>query len=238
MKGGASADVCESSPMQRCTDRVQEIRCMVSTDDAHLLEMLRSGNEVVFTLLFNLYTSTMVRLAMNYVTARAVAEEVVQETWLAVLEGLNCFEGRSSLKTWMFRILTNIAKTQAKRERRSIPFSLLANDSRDFAMPVVDVDCCPSTDDLWADHRVSFPSSWEMVPETWLQSQETSTCIEEAMNMLPSSQRIIMILRDIEGCTSDETCRMLGISEGNQRVLLHRARAKVRRMLEHYFEDQ
>ena len=234
----AGADVLMSVPIQSCPERVQGRHCDASADDAHLLEMLRSGNEVVFTALFNLYTSTMIRLAMNYVPVRAVAEEVVQQTWLAVLEGLDTFEGRSSLKTWMFRILTNIAKTQAKREKRSIPFSLLVNDSYDFAMPVVDMNCCLLNDDLWVDYQPSFPSRGERTPEAWLQCQEMSICIEKVINTLPASQRIIMILHDIEGCSSDEICRMLRISSGNQRVLLHRARAKVRKRLECYFEEQ
>ena len=157
---------------------------------------------------------------------------------MAVLEGLNRFEGRSSLKTWMFRILTNRAITRAQREGRSIPFSSLPDHDTDLAESAVDPDCFLLADQQWAGHWVSFPSNWQEMPEERLLSQETRACLEQAIEALPPSQREIIVLRDIEGWTSEETCRFLSISEVNQRVLLHRARSKVRGALETYFEEE
>jgi RNA polymerase sigma-70 factor, ECF subfamily len=209
-----------------------------SADDLHLIALLRSGDEAAFASLIDRYASTMMRLAMIYVTPWAVAEEVVQETWMAILEGLNRFEGRSSLKTWMFRILTNCAKTRAHREGRSVPFSSLFDEDSDSAEPAVDLDRFLPADHQWAGHWVSFPSKWEAMPEERLLSQETYTHIERAIEALPPHQREVIVLRDIEGWTSDEVCNTLCISEGNQRVLLHRARSKVRSVLEHYFQEE
>jgi len=211
---------------------------VASTDDLYLVEQLRSGNEAAFVSLIDRYAPTMLRLAMVYVRARAIAEEVVQETWMAVLEGLNRFEGRSSLKTWLFRILTNCAITRAQREGRSIPFSSLEAIDPDNAEHAVDPDQFLPADHRWSGHWVSFPSNWQEVPEERLLSQETRAHLEKAINALPPSQREIIILRDIEGWSSVETCGFLGISEVNQRVLLHRARTKVRTVLENYFQEE
>ena len=211
---------------------------VASTDDLYLVEQLRSGNEAAFVSLIDRYAPTMLRLAMVYVRARAIAEEVVQETWMAVLEGLNRFEGRSSLKTWLFRILTNCAITRAQREGRSIPFSSLEAIDTDHAEHAVDPDQFLPADHRWSGHWVSFPSNWQEVPEERLLSQETRAHLVKAINALPPSQREIIILRDIEGWSSVETCGFLGISEVNQRVLLHRARTKVRTVLENYFQEE
>ena len=211
---------------------------VASTDDLYLVEQLRSGNEAAFVSLIDRYAPTMLRLAMVYVRARAIAEEVVQETWMAVLEGLNRFEGRSSLKTWLFRILTNCAITRAQREGRSIPFSSLEAIDTDHAEHAVDPDQFLPADHRWSGHWVSFPSNWQEIPEERLLSQETRAHLEKAINALPPSQREIIILRDIEGWSSVETCGFLGISEVNQRVLLHRARTKVRTVLENYFQEE
>jgi RNA polymerase sigma-70 factor, ECF subfamily len=180
----------------------------------------------------------MLRLAAIYVTAQAVAEEVVQETWIGVLEGLNRFEGRSSLKTWMFRILTNCAKTRAQREGRSIPFSSLREVDADLSEPAVDPERFLPPDHQWPGHWVSFPSNWNGVPEERLLSQEIRTRLEQAIAALPTNQREVIVLRDIEGWTWEEICHFLGISEVNQRVLLHRARSKVRGALKKYFEEE
>ncbi len=208
-----------------------------SGDDLHLLNLLRSGNEAAFVSLIDRYHSSMLRLAMVYVSVRMVAEEVVQETWLAVLEGLNRFEGRSSLQTWMFRILTNCAKTRAQREGRSVAFSSLPSIGADLNEPAVDPDRFQTAEQEWPGNWASLPSNWQEQPEQRLLSQEIRTHIEKAIAALPPSQREVIILRDIEGWTSEETCRLLGLSEANQRVLLHRARSKVRRALEKYFEE-
>jgi len=211
---------------------------VASSDDLLLIERLRSGDEAAFVSLVDRYHATMIRLAMVYVTAWMVAEEVVQEAWVGILEGLHRFEGRSSLKTWMFRILTNCAITRAQREGRSIPFSSLPDHDTDLAEPAVKPDRFFPVDQQWAGHWVSFPSNWQEMPEERMLSQETRARLEKAIEALPPSQQQIIILRDIEGWTSEETCRLLGISEGNQRVLLHRARSKVRGALEKYFEEE
>ena len=228
----------DMAPLQQTVIRANLAGAVTSTDDLFLLEQLRSGNEAAFVSLIDRYAPTMLRLAMIYVRVWAVAEEVVQETWMAVLEGLGRFEGRSSLKTWLFRILTNCAITRAQREGRSIPFSSLPNSDPDLAEPAVDPDRFLPADHQWTGHWVSFPSNWQEMPEERLLSRETRACLEKAIEALPPSQRQIIILRDIEGWASEETCSFLGISEGNQRVLLHRARSKVRGILEKYFEEE
>jgi RNA polymerase sigma-70 factor, ECF subfamily len=209
---------------------------VASDDDPRLIESLRNGNEAAFVALIDRYSDTMLHLAMFYVTAWPVAEEVVQETWMSVFEHLGHFEGRSSLKTWMFRILTNCAKTWAQREGRSIPFSSRSGMSTEHTEPAVESDRLLPADHRWAGHWVSVRR--EEMPEERLLSQETRLCLERAIEALPPNQRKIIILRDIEGWTSDEICSTLGISEGNHRVLLHRARSKVRSALERYFQEE
>ena len=210
----------------------------ISAEDVHLIELLRSGNEAAFESLVDCHSAAMLRLAKVFVTAQAVAEEVVQETWMAVLEGLSRFEGRSSLKTWIFRILTNHAKTRAQREGRSISFSSLPDVDTDITEPAVDPGRFLPADHQWSGHWISFPLDWREIPEERLLSQETRACIDRAIEALPPGQREVILLRDIEGWTSDETCSLLGISAVNQRVLLHRARSKVRGALERYFEKE
>ena len=207
---------------------------VVSEEDLRLVEALRSGKESAFVSLIDMYHSSMLRLAMIFVPSQAVAEEVVQETWVGVLNGLDRFEGRSSLKTWIFRILTNRAKTRAQREGRSVPFSSLP----EFTSELHEPERFQGPDQRWPGHWVSFPRSWDEIPEERILSQETMTRIQEAIDTLPLGQREVITLRDIEGCTSDEACNLLGVSEANQRVLLHRARCKVRRALERYFEEE
>ena len=229
-------DVVEMNPVLQVATRIKLTDFVASDDDPHLIELLRNGNEAAFVSLIDRYSDTMVRLAMFYVMAWPVAEEVVQETWMSVFEHLGHFEGRSSLKTWMFRILTNCAKTWAQREGRSIPFSSRSGHSTDHAEEAVEPDRLLPADHHWAGHWVSVKR--EEMPEERLLSQETRLCLERAIEALPPNQRKIIILRDIEGWTSDEICSTLGISEGNQRVLLHRARSKVRSALEKYFQEE
>ena len=232
------ANIFDVAPLRQTVSVVNLSTVVASADDLHLIEQLRGGNEAAFVSLIDRYAPTMLRLAMIYVRARAVAEEVVQETWMAVLEGLNRFEGRSSLKTWLFRILTNCAITRAQREGRSIPFSSLEDIDTDHAEPAVDPDQFLPAEHRWSGHWVSFPSNWQEMPEERLLSQETRAHLEKAIKALPPNQRDIIILRDIEGWTSVEICGFLGISEVNQRVLLHRARSKVRNVLEKYFQEE
>jgi RNA polymerase sigma-70 factor, ECF subfamily len=233
-----SDNVYDIAPLQQTVIRANLAGAVASTDELFLLEQLRSGNEAAFVSLVDRYHATMMRLAMVYVTAWTVAEEVVQETWVGVLEGLHRFEGRSSMKTWMFRILTNCAIRRAQREGRSIPFSSLPDYDTDLAEPAVDPDRFFSEDHQWSGRWASFPSNWQDLPEERMLSRETCACLEKAIEALPPNPRQIIIMRDIEGWTSEETCNFLGISEGNQRVLLHRARSKVRGMLEKYFEEE
>ena len=201
------------------------------------LEALRAGDEAAFMALVERYNPSLLRVAQIYVSSRAVAEEVVQETWLAVLRGIDRFEGRSSLKTWIFRILANTAKTRAIREGRTIPLSALQNPAG-VPEPAVDPDRFRSSEDpKWPGHWAAPPTGWNEQPETRLEGLETRTRIEAAIASLPATQRAVISLRDIEGWSSAEVCNALGVSETNQRVLLHRARSKVRRALEEYLEE-
>jgi RNA polymerase sigma-70 factor (ECF subfamily) len=208
-----------------------------NADDQRLVDSLRAGDESAFEVLIDRYHSSLLRLAMFYVPSRAVAEDVVQETWLGVLQGLARFEGRSSLKTWIFRILTNRARTRGQREGRSIPFSAVWSADDDPAEPAVDADRFRPPEDKWHGGWVSFPRNWDELPEERLLSAETRAQIQQAIDALPDSQREVITLRDVEGWASEEVCNVLDISESNQRVLLHRARSKVRRALEQYLDS-
>ncbi len=204
-------------------------------DERALVDALRAGNEEAFVALVERYGPAMLRLAMTFVPSRAVAEEVVQEAWLGVLNGISRFEGRSSLKTWLFRILTNVAKTRGERESRSLPFSSLTAAAAEPGEPSYDPSRFRDEDDpagpgTW----LSPPASWDEVPEERLVSGETRAEIDRAIAALPEAQRTVITMRDVEGWTSDEVCNALDVSETNQRVLLHRARTKVRRALEQY----
>ena len=210
---------------------------LASPEDLRLVKALRAGDEAAFASLVTQYHRSLLRVAMIYVSTRAVAEEVVQETWIGVLRGLERFEGRSSLKTWIFRILTNTAKTRAEREGRTVPFSSLALDEPGEAS--VDPErFIGDGHPTWSGHWEQYPKSWNEVPEQRLLSREVRSRIEEAVESLPAGQRTVIRLRDIEGFSSEEVCGLLGISEGNQRVLLHRARSKVRAALEPYLAQE
>lgn len=211
---------------------------VTSSDDLEQLEALRNGDERAFASLVDRYYGSLLRLAMAYVPSRAVAEEVVQETWVGVLEGLSRFEGRSSLKTWIFRILTNRAKTRGQRERRYEPMGLGGDSGDNLDGPAVDPDRFLKSG-YFVDHWVSQPNAWEdETPERLILSKETRAQIEKAIEALPPTQRQVITLRDIEEVSSQEVCNILDITETNQRVLLHRARSKVRRTLEPYMEGQ
>lgn len=197
--------------------------------DAEIVAALKRGDQSVFAELVDAYSPGLMRVARMYVRDRAVAEEVVQETWIAVLRGIDRFEGRSSLKTWIFRILMNTAKTRGQRESRSIPFSATASGDE----PAVDPDRFLGADHQWAGGWMLGPSEWQ-TPEEELLQGETLEKILAAIEELPDQQRAVITLRDIEGFPADEVSAALGISDGNQRVLLHRARSKVRAAIESY----
>jgi RNA polymerase sigma-70 factor (ECF subfamily) len=210
---------------------------LASSDDLRLVERLRSGDELAFMALVERYQPTMLRIARMYVSTTAVAEEVVQEAWLGVLKGLDGFEGRSSLRTWIFRILVNIAKTRGAREARSVPFSSVWAPDPD-AEPAVALDrFLPDSHERSPGHWAAAPATWETVPEERLLSKETIARVAEAIARLPANQREVIRLRDVLGWSSQEVCNALELSETNQRVLLHRARAKVRRALEEYLAE-
>ena len=212
---------------------------LASIDDGQLIEMLRLGNEAAFVALINRHHASMFRLAKVYVSTNAIAEEVVQEAWLGVLRGLHQFQEKSSLKTWIFRILTNCAKTRALREGRSIPFSSIPDYETQFQEPSVDAHrFTPPNDPQGKGIWTIYPQRWDNTPEDRLLSQETRACIDHAIEALSPDQRMVITLRDIEGWTSIEVCRFLKLSEANQRVLLHRARSKVRSALEQYLSEE
>jgi RNA polymerase sigma-70 factor (ECF subfamily) len=206
-----------------------------NADELRLVDSLRAGDESAFETLIARYHNQLLRLAMLYVSSRAVAEDVVQETWLGVLQGLARFEGRSSLKTWIFRILTNRARTRGQREGRSVAFSDLAIAEAGSGETSVDADqFWPADHPAWANGWVSYPRNWNELPEERLLSRELLARVQAAIAALPPIQREVITLRDVEGWTSQEVCNVLEITETNQRVLLHRARAKVRRDIEQY----
>jgi RNA polymerase sigma-70 factor, ECF subfamily len=187
--------------------------------DAGLLRRLRRGDEQAFVALVERYNGSMLRIALSFVPSRAVAEEVVQDTWLAVLRGIDGFEGRSLLRTWVFTILVNRARSTGTREQRSIP--------------VADAGSAVDASRFGPDGR------WSSPPEHWIEEAEDrlaagqlADLLQSAMGDLPARQREVVLLRDVEGMSSEEVCEVLAISEGNQRVLLHRGRNKLRQVLE------
>jgi RNA polymerase sigma-70 factor, ECF subfamily len=204
-------------------------------DEASLVNLLRQRDEMAFTQIVEQYHPSLVRLAQIYVQDSTMAEEVVQETWLAVLHGLDRFKARSSLKTWIFTILTNKAKTRGQREKRSIVFSDLENADSDS--PTVDPKRFRA-EGKWENHWVAGPRPWEDIPEGSMLHAEAMRLVREAIDALPENQRLVITLHDRDELPSDEICNVLGISETNQRVLLHRARAKVRQALEDYLQSE
>lgn len=197
------------------------------------LAALRRGDEEAFRALVRDHQSALLRVALMYAPSRAVAEEIVQETWLAVLRGLDGFEGRAALRTWMARILVNIARRRSGREARSTPLSALARDEGGGSQPAVD----PArfmTEGAVAGHWASFPDDWSGVPEHVLLSKEIHGVARQAIARLSPAQRMVITLRDLEGWPAQEVSELLGITDANHRVLLHRARARVRQALEDY----
>jgi len=223
---------------QQTASEPQSLEGIQAPSDMEIVAALRRGDEAAFVLLLDRYQHAMLRIARIYVGSHAVAEEVVQETWLGVLQGLSRFEGRSSLKTWIFRIVSNRAKTRGQREGRYVPFSTLVDQGDDRFEPSVEPDrFLPADHKKWPGHWAAPPSSWDDVPESRLLARETREQISAAIEALPASQRTVITLRDVEGWAADEVCQFLDITEANQRVLLHRARSSVRRALEQYIKS-
>jgi RNA polymerase sigma-70 factor (ECF subfamily) len=199
--------------------------------DSALILRLRTGDASAFRELVATHQAGLIRLAQSFVPTRAVAEEVVQETWIAVIKGLDRFEQRSSLKTWMSRIAANIARTKGVKERRTVPFESLAGDDG----PSVDPDrfTGPPGRGMWAEP----PVHWSDVPDQAATSRETFDMVVDTVQRLPEQQRWVVMLRDVEDWSSSDVCSLLGLSEGNQRVLLHRGRSAVRGALEGHFRS-
>ena len=198
-------------------------------DDGALVERLRAGDEETFAALVDGWSGWMLRLAREHVPTASAAEEVVQETWLAVLQGLDRFRGDAALRTWVYRILLNQAKRRGVRERRTVPFASLAPEDDG---PTVDPARFQGTGE-------PHPGGWRRFPEEWPEqvavTREVHRVVAEALDELPPRQRVVVTLRDVHGFGADEVCTMLDLSPGNQRVLLHRGRAVVRAHLERYF---
>jgi RNA polymerase sigma-70 factor (ECF subfamily) len=203
-----------------------------SAAEADLLARLRAGDEAAFEALVARHYGTMLAVAQTYVKGRAVAEEVVQETWLAVIEGLDRFEGRASLKTWILAILVNKAKKRGVREARVLPFAALgAEDDQ----PAVAAERFRGPEDAFPGHWRAYPGNWQAA-DVAVEDRETLRVAMRAIAALPPAQRTVIRMRDVEGYSSEEVCSALEVSEANQRVLLHRARSKVRAALEDHLD--
>ncbi|WP_232662984.1 RNA polymerase sigma factor [Pseudonocardia sp. TRM90224] len=199
--------------------------------DDVLVAGLRAGEETVFALLLDAWSGGMLRLARAFVSTPDSAAEVVQDAWLAVIEGVEKFEGRSSLKTWVYRILVNTAKRRRDRESRSIPWSSLTPDEEG---PALDPARFQGPGEPYPGHWRELPTPWPS-PEQSTLAAESMAQIANAVGRLPERQRVVIVLRDVEGHTAEEVCSILGISAGNQRVLLHRARVFVRDELAQFY---
>jgi RNA polymerase sigma-70 factor (ECF subfamily) len=207
------------------------------TDEAAMVEALLQGDERAFEWLVQQHHTTLVRLALRYVRDPAVAEEVAQETWLHLLKGLPRFQFRASLKTWMTQILMNRARTRARRDWRSLPYTDAWLSALADGAPAVDPDrFVPSDSRANADRWTSAPRPF--MPEERVLADETQAIVQRAIAALPVAQREVITLRDIEGRSATEVCNTLGLTETNQRVLLHRARSRVRAALEPYLSDR
>jgi RNA polymerase sigma-70 factor, ECF subfamily len=226
-----------ASRARRAPNRSDSVASMVVAPDREraLVVALKRGDEAAFLELVDRHHALMVRVAQGYVRSRAVAEEVAQEAWLGVLHGISGFESRSTLKTWIFRIVVNRAKTRAERERRTVPFSAFEGPEDESAVePSRFLD---AHHPRWPGHWAQSPQRWDELPEDCLLSRETLALAREAIDELPARQREVILLRDVDGWSPEEVCEALGLSEGNQRVLLHRARSRVRAALEEHLGE-
>jgi len=205
-----------------------------ASTDEELLARLRAGDERAFESLVESYHGTMIAVARSYVRSRDVAEEVVQEAWIGVLGGLDRFEGRASLKTWIMRILVNTAMARGGREARSVPFSSLAPAGEE--PPAVEPERFRQPGEAFAGHWNRYPADWSVLPEEGLLGGETLEVIKRAIEALPDSQRTVIAMRDVAGYSVEEVCDALDVTAAYQRVLLHRARSNVRAALERHLD--
>ena len=208
---------------------------MTTLDDTALLARARLRDESAFVLLVDRYNAAMVRIARSLIGDAHAAEDVVQETWLGVINGLDRFEGRSAFKTWLFAILGNVARSRRRRDARHVPFSSLITGYPGESS--VEPERFFPEGHAYPGHWVSIPEDWESLPVERLLASETRACIRDAIASLPALQRSVIELRDIGGFSAVEVCNALHVSETNQRVLLHRARSKVRQALEKYLAN-
>jgi RNA polymerase sigma-70 factor (ECF subfamily) len=204
----------------------------LNQDEAELIDAVRRRDELAFVQLVRRYQGSLLRVALVYARSHAVAEEIVQDAWLGVLQGIDRFESRSSFKTWLFKILVNRARTRAEREGRMVPFSACEDPAE---VSVAEDRFLGPDHPEWPYHWAVPPKSWAGSPEDRLLTQETLELVEKAISELPPSQREVLTLRDVQGWTSEEVCNVLEITETNQRVLLHRGRSRVRGALERHF---
>ncbi len=204
-------------------------------DESDLLAALRGGDEAAFARIVSEWSRPMLALARSFVSTEASAEEVVQETWLAVIKGLDRFEGRSALRTWVYRILVNTAKTRGVKEHKTLPWSTVAGED---AGPSLDPALFRSAGDPYPGHWRAAPAAWpdEVTVEGSVLAGEVRGELRAAVDALPDRQRTVLTLRDVLGHSSEEVCELLEISQANQRVLLHRARTAVRAGLATYLE--
>jgi RNA polymerase sigma-70 factor (ECF subfamily) len=202
---------------------------------ATLVERLRAGDSDAFAELVRAWSPMMLQLARTYVSTDASAQEVVQDTWLEMIRGLDKFEGRSSLRTWLLAILGNIGRRRGAREARTVPWSSL--NTADDAGPAVDPDRFRGPDDQWPRHWTPLgkPRLWPRSPEAEIVAAEDHRQLEDGLAELPVQQRTVVALRDVHGMTSEEVCSLLELSASNQRVLLHRGRSRLRGLLEMRF---
>jgi RNA polymerase sigma-70 factor (ECF subfamily) len=209
-----------------------------SEEQLDLLRRLRAGDGAAFAELDDAWSGMLLRVALLHVATRASAEEVVQDTWLAVIAQLDRFEGRSSLRTWVFRILENQARSRGGREARSVPWSSAFPDADGTdAGPTVDPARFRGPEDRWPRHwtPAGSPAPWQPPPDDAVMAAEVRSELGAALAALPERQRTVVELRDVHGLTSDEVCERLGLSPGNQRILLHRGRARLRARLEQVY---
>ena len=208
-----------------------------ATDDDLLLRALRDRDEAAFVSALDRHFRGMLRVAMGHVHSRAIAEEVIQETWLAALRGIDRFEGRSSVRTWLYQILRNLARARGRRDARMLSFADVAHGSgKDGGLdPLEWIVDGPVADD---GHGAAALWVTGSDPERRLLDRELAGRIESAIDALPPRQREVIQLRDVEGWSAVEVCNTLGISDTNQRVLLHRARDRVREELRGYLDDE
>ena len=204
---------------------------MTAGDETALVARLRAGDEAAYAALVDQHTPSMLRVARGYVRTREIAEDVVQETWLAVVKGIGGFEGRASLRTWIFTVLINIAKARGIREHRQVEVQ--------SKVGTVDPARFRPEGDPWPGHwrENATPTPFPDTPEGSLLGAELTEVARRELEKLPERQRMVVSLRDLLDFDSAEVCELLGISAANQRVLLHRGRAAVRQVLEVYLKD-